>query len=117
MEDSYEGFATMFMRMPMSASSLPIQGSCQVTGKRLCLRFPFTGIEFDLPRSPEGEWGDEIEFKIRGACGDMVVVLGYVSELQAFKGIGKLESLENDVPLLTFFFFRPDSPLSHLPKI
>jgi len=48
----FDGFATMYMRMPMSTTSLPIQGQCTVDDRRLTLKFPFTGIEFELPSSP-----------------------------------------------------------------
>jgi hypothetical protein len=48
----YDGFATMYMRMPMSTSALPIQGQCLVEDRRITLRFPFTGIEFELPSPP-----------------------------------------------------------------
>lgn len=50
---SFEGQATMYMRMPMSNSNLPIAGTCKVEDKRVTLKFPFTGIEFDLPQSPK----------------------------------------------------------------
>ncbi|ESN89926.1 hypothetical protein HELRODRAFT_194765 [Helobdella robusta] len=110
----YEGFATMYMRMPMSSSTLPVQGSCTVEDKRITLKFPFTGIEFDLPSSPK-ESQNDFDFKIRGARGDMTMTMGYVPELKAYTGVGKQE--EDDMPVLTFCFFPPESPLSRLPRI
>ena len=59
-----EGFATMYMRMPMSSSTLPIQGTCTVDDKKVSLKFPFTGIEFDLPSSPKEDRND-FDFKVR----------------------------------------------------
>ena len=109
----YEGFATMYMRMPMSTSTLPINGTCTVDDKRITLKFPFTGIEFDLPSSPK-EGRNDFDFKIRGARGDMTMTIGYIAELKCFTGTGRQE--EEDSPVLTFFFFPDDSPMRHLPK-
>ena len=39
----------MYMRMPLSSSQLPIEGKCHVEDDKLMLKFPFTGIEFELP--------------------------------------------------------------------
>ena len=111
---SYHGFATMYMRMPMSSSTLPIQGHCTVEDKRITLKFPFTGIEFDLPSSPK-ENRNDFDFTIRSARGDMTMTIGYVAELKAFTGVGRLE--EDDSPVLTFCFFPPESPLTRLPKL
>ena len=47
-----EGEATMFMRVPLSSSTLPIAGRCTVEDNKVTLRFPYTGIEFELPSSP-----------------------------------------------------------------
>ena len=58
-----EGFATMYMRMPMSSSTLPIQGKCSVDDKTVNLKFPFTGIEFELPSSPK-EGRNDFDFKV-----------------------------------------------------
>ena len=109
-----EGFATMYMRMPMSTSSLPIQGSCTVEDKRITLKFPFTGIEFDLPTSPKEDRND-FDFKIRGARGDMTMTIGYMKDLQCFVGTGKQDEDEN--PVLTFCFYPKSSPMSKLPRI
>ena len=109
---SYEGFATMYMRMPMSTSTLPIQGSCNVEDKRITFKFPFTGIEFDLPTAPQ-EGCNDFEFKIRGARGDMTMTISYIKELRAFTGNGKQD--EEDTPVLTFTFFPSDSPMAKLP--
>ena len=57
-----EGFATMYMRMPMSSSTLPIHGRCSVDDQKVSLKFPFTGIEFELP-SPPKEGGNDFDFK------------------------------------------------------
>ena len=104
----------MYMRMPMSTSTLPIQGSCTVEDKRITLKFPFTGIEFDLPTVPQEDRND-FDFKIRGARGDMTMTIGFVKELRCFTGSGKQE--EDDSPVLTFCFFPDGSPMSKLPKI
>lgn len=108
-----EGFATMYMQMPMSSSSLPIQGACTVDKKRVSLKFPFTGIEFELPSDPK-EGRNDFDFKIRGARGDMTMTIGYIEELKCFSGSGRQE--EDEKPVLTFVFFPPDSPMRHLPS-
>lgn len=113
----YQGYATMYMRMPMSSSALPIQGTCTVDDKRLTLKFPFTGIEFDLPNPPK-ENRNDFDFKIRGARGDMTVTIGYVSELACFTGVGRTEETDGlDTPVLTFVFYPDSSPMSKLPRI
>ena len=58
-----DGFATIYMRMPMSSSTLPIQGSCSVDDKTVRLKFPITNIEFDLPSSPK-EGRNDFDFKV-----------------------------------------------------
>jgi len=118
----FDGFATMYMRMPMSTTSLPIQGQCTVDDRRLTLKFPFTGIEFELPSSP-GDVVDsaatsvpDLDFKIRGARGDLLVRIAFVPQLRAFTGVGRQDD-DTDLPVLSFCFFAHDSPLSHLPRI
>lgn len=111
----FHGFATMYMRMPMSSSTLPIQGQCSVEDKRITLKFPFTGIEFELPSSPK-ENRNDFDFTIRSARGDMTMTIGYVAELKAFTGIGRLHE-EDDVPVLSFCFYSHESPLNRLPRL
>jgi len=126
----FDGFATMYMRMPMSTSSLPIQGQCIVDDRRITLKFPFTGIEFELPDPPSTilhrqlerqAVGDktpvpDFEFKIRGARGDLTMTIGYVAELRTFTGVGRQED-DSDLPVLSFCFYPPDSALALLPRI
>jgi len=134
----YDGFATMYMRMPMSTSSLTIQGHCSVDDRRVTLRFAFTGIEFDLPSAPGstttaaaddedsagargggggGGGGGGYEFVIRSRKGrDMTVTVSRLDELGgAYVGYGREDGDEHAV--LTFVFYAPDSPLSRLPTI
>jgi hypothetical protein len=115
---TYHGFATMYMRMPMSSSTLPIQGQCTVEDRRITLKFPFTGIEFDLPGPPR-EKRNDYDFTIRSQRGDMTMTIGFIEELKAFTGTGRMESgtEADEPPVLTFCFFAPESPLSRLPKI
>lgn len=107
----------------MSTSSLPIQGQCTVDDRRITLKFPFTGIEFELPSSPAAViYGCEtsvpdLDFKIRGARGDLLVSIAFVAELRAFTGLGRQDDDDADLPVLSFCFFAPDSPLSRLPRI
>ena len=111
----YNGFATMYMRMPMSSSSLPIQGQCTVDNKRVTLKFPFTGIEFDLPALPS-EQSSDFDFVIRSQKGkDMTVTISRLADLKAFAGYGREDG--DDTAVLTFVFFSPDSPLTKLPNI
>jgi len=129
-QQHYDGFATMYMRMPMSTSSLPIQGHCSVDDRRVTLRFPFTGIEFDLPSAPgstaaeeedsagaRGGGGGGYEFVIRSRKGrDMTVTVSRLDDLGgAYVGYGREDGDEHAV--LTFVFYAPDSPLSRLPTI
>jgi hypothetical protein len=128
----YEGFATMYMRMPMSTSTLPIQGQCTVNDRRVMLRFPFTGIEFELPATPASilhrrplfreTSPPEYDFKIRGVRGDLLVTIRYIGELNAFAGVGIQQEEHGDgsngQPALTFCFYSPsESLLSRLPRI
>ena len=108
-----EGFATMYMRMPMSTSTLPIQGKCTVEDKKICLKFPFTGIEFELPTSPKA--GDDCAFKIRGSKGDMLMTIDYVKDLDCFTGVGKQE--EDESIVIRFSFWGKDSPMRKLPPM
>jgi len=115
-QQQYQGFATMHMRMPMSTSSLPIQGHCSVDERRVTLRFPFTGIEFDLPTAPSDQTAAELEFLIRSQKGrDMTVTISRLDDLNAYIGYGKEDGDERAV--LTFVFYTADSPLSRLPII
>ena len=115
-KEQYQGFATMHMRMPMSSSSLPIQGHCSVDNRRVTLRFPFTGIEFDLPSVPSEQTAVDFEFLIRSQKGrDMTVTIKRLDDLSAYVGYGREEGDEHAV--LTFVFYSADSPLSHLPKL
>ena len=98
----------------MSSSTLPIQGTCTVEEKKITLKFPFTGIEFDLPRVPE-EGRNEFDFKIVGARGNMTMTIGYINELKAFVGSGTPE--DDDKPVLSFNFYPQDSPMARLPRI
>jgi len=122
MTTRFDGFATMYMRMPMSTSALPIQGQCTVDDRRVTLKFPFTGIEFELPSTPAtvihgtATSVPDLDFKIRGARGDLLVSIAFVPELRAFTGVGRQDD-DTDLPVLSFCFFAHDSPLSHLPRI
>jgi len=107
----------MYLRMPMSSSTLPVQGQCSVDDRRVTLKFPFTGIEFDLPGQPR-ENRNEYDFTIRSAKGDMTMTIGYVRELQAFTGTGRMDfGDQDDTPVLTFCFYSADSPLNRLPRL
>jgi len=115
-QQRYEGFATMHMRMPMSSSSLPIQGHCSVDNRRVTLRFPFTGIEFDLPTVPSEQSATDLDFLIRSQKGrDMTVTVSRMDDLSAFIGYGREDG--DDHAVLTFVFYSADSPLSRLPRL
>lgn len=109
-----EGYATMYMRMPLTTSNLPVVGQCEVAGRHVTLQFPFTGIEFDLPSTPREDRND-YDFRIRGALGDMAMTLKYLKDLQCFHGTGHLD--EDNRPLLSFTFYSSSSPMSKLPKM
>ena len=105
----YEGIATMYMTMPMSSSTLPVMGKCTVENTRISLKFPITGVSFDLPEAPR-DGGREVEFKMSGGKGEMTLNIAYKADLQAFVGHGK----QDGVTVLSFIFFRPDSCLKYL---
>ena len=60
----YEGIAVMYMSMPMASQTLPVLGSCTVQDKKIALKFPLSGVSFDLPEAPR-EGGKDLEFKVR----------------------------------------------------
>ena len=112
----YTGFATMYMRMPMTSSSLPIQGQCTVDEHRVTLKFPFTGIEFDLPTLPTDDQSSDFDFIIRSQKGkNMTVTISRLADLKAFAGYGREEG--DDAAVLSFVFYSADSPLSRLPSV
>ena len=93
------------------------RGQCSVDDRRVTLKFPFTGIEFDLPGQPRDN-RHEYEFTIRSAKGDMTMTIGYVGELRAFTGTGRMDVGDHDdTPVLTFCFYADDSPLNRLPRL
>ena len=108
----YEGIATMYMSMPMAAQSLPLLGSCTVDDKRISLKFPLTSVSFDLPDPPK-EGGKNVEFKMNGPKGEMVLNITWNSDMNAFFGQGN----QSGSPVLTFFFYNPTSPLKALKQL
>lgn len=108
----YEGIATMYMSMPMAAQSLPLLGTCSVDDKRISLKFPLTSVSFDLPEAPT-EGMKTMEFKMAGPKGEMTLNIQYNTELKAFHGSG----IQADSPVLTFIFYKSDSPLKVLKKL
>jgi len=93
----------------MAAQALPILGSCAVTDKKINLKFPLSSVSFDLPESPF-EGGKDMEFKMAGPRGEMTLKISYKSDLQAFMGQGVQEGQN----VLTFVFYRGNSPLKNL---
>ena len=59
----YEGIAVMYMSMPMASQTLPVLGACTVQEKKISLKFPLSGVSFDLPEAPR-EGGKDLEFKV-----------------------------------------------------
>lgn len=108
----FEGIATMYMSMPMAAQSLPLLGSCCVDDKRISLKFPLTSVSFDLPEAPS-EGGKGLEFKMSGPKGEMTLNIKWNADMKAFYGQG----IQGGSPVLTFFFYKPDSPLKALKSL
>ena len=54
-----------------------------------------------------------MEFKMAGPKGEMTLNIMWDPELKAFEGQG----IQNDNPVLTFIFYKPDSPLKALKKL
>jgi len=109
---TFEGIAAMYMSMPMAAQALPILGSCAVNDKKITLKFPLSSVSFDLPEAPF-ESGKDMEFKMEGPRGEMTLKITYKSDLQAFLGQG----LQQGQNVLTFVFYRPNSPLKNLKQL
>lgn len=108
-----DGSATMFLRMPMSAFSLPVQGNCVVEGKVVKLNFAFTTIEFELPHPPVKD-EDQKDVKIRSVTGGTLWVnVHYIKELSCFTGEVKTE--DSHLLAAIFDFHAKDSPLRKLP--
>ena len=96
----------------MAAQALPLLGSCLVDGKKITLRFPLTTVSFDLPEAPR-EGGKDMEFKMAGPKGDMTLKISYKADLRGFVGQGS----QDGGNVLTFIFYKPDSPLKHLKSL
>lgn len=99
----------MYMSMPMAAQTLPILGSCLVEDKRISLKFPLSGVSFDLPEAPR-EGGRDMEFKMSGGRGELTLNISYKAEMGGFVGQGRQDGMN----VISFVFFRPDSPLKHI---
>ena len=78
----------------------------------MCLRFPFTGIEFELPNAPSPT--DNCSFRIRGGKGDLIVSIDYISDLDCYTGVGKEE---DGAIVIRFSFWGRESPMSKLPQM
>lgn len=109
---SFEGIATMYLSMPMAAQALPVLGTCQVSDKKMTLKFPLSSVSFDLPEAPY-ESGKDMEFKMAGPRGEMTLKLSYKSDLRAFMGQGVQEGQN----VLTFIFYRGDNALKLLKSL
>lgn len=105
----YEGIAAMYMSMPMAAQTLPLLGQCAVDDKKISLKFPLSGVSFDLPQAPSKS-GQPMEFKMQGAKGEMTLNIGFKADMGAFVGTGKQDGYN----VLTFVFYDTNSPLRHL---
>jgi len=109
----YEGIATMYLSMPMAAQSLPVLGSCAVVDKKISLRFPLSNVSFDLPQAPAEGSAQPMEFKMAGPKGDMTLKIAYKSDFGGFVGQGQQDGQN----ILTFVFYKPNSPLNHLKSL
>lgn len=105
----YEGIATMYLAMPMSQQMLPVFGSCTVDGKKISLKFPLSGVSFDLPEAP-AENSKDMEFKMSGGKGELTLNISYKADMKGFVGAGK----QDGQTVLSFVFYDADSPLKHL---
>lgn len=108
---SYEGIACMYMSMPMAAQSLPVLGQCAVQDKKISLKFPLSTVSFEIPEAPQES--RDVEFKMQGQRGEILLKITYKADLRAFVGQG----LQSDQNALTFIFYKADSPLKHLKSL
>ncbi|CAD5118264.1 DgyrCDS6983 [Dimorphilus gyrociliatus] len=107
MADSYTGVATMYLAMPMSAQNIPVLGSCVVEDRKVQLKFPISGVSFDLPETPKEGTG-ELEFKMAGSQqSEMLLKIKWNAGLKAFLG----SCSQNGKPQFNFIFSRPDSSI------
>merc|ERR1712121_280416 len=97
----FEGIASIYMSMPMANQTLPLIGTCTVQDKKVSLKFPLSGVSFDLPQAPT-EGGAEMEFKMTGARGELTLKIGYRSDIQAFFGKG----IQDGLVVMSFVFYR-----------
>lgn len=102
----------MYLSMPMAAQALPVLGSCAVNDKKINLKFPLSSVSFDLPEAPT-DAGKDLEFKMAGPRGEMTLKIAYKSDLKAFLGTG----VQGGQNVLTFVFYKADSPLKHLKSL
>ncbi len=105
----YEGVATMYMTMPMASQALPLLGQCTVEDKKITLKFPLSNVSFDLPQAPV-KGSNDLEFKMAGPKGEMVLSISWKADMGAFVGQGK----QDGSTVLSFVFYEADSPLKHL---
>lgn len=108
----YEGVAAIYMTMPMAQQALPLLGTCNVNEKKISLKFPLSGVSFDLPEAPS-EGGKDLEFKMNGPKGEMTLTIVYRADAGAFIGQGK----QDGQTLLSFVFYKPDSNLAFLNQL
>ena len=108
------GFVTMYLVTPMSQKTLPVHGDCWVDGCRVTLTFPFTGIEFDLPRISK-DYQKDYDFKIKGAHGDITLTMTYNADLKCFTGSGIQD--EDGSQVLKFYYCSNESPMSKFPRL
>ncbi|ELT97483.1 hypothetical protein CAPTEDRAFT_193442 [Capitella teleta] len=109
MDGYFEGSAILFSSFSPDHCRVPIKGSCSVWNQKVTLRFPATGAEFDLPRLLCKEMGRH-EFEISHHQGQVMVMLEYIPELDAYHGIGHI----GRTTVWDFTLYHPDNPLAKL---
>jgi len=109
MADFY-GHATFFMRLPMTATVIPVRGDVEVEGDKLKIKVMSNTLTLGMPGKPrEEDMSYNINFEEEGK---FTVKVKYLSGLRCYRGSATLEGKSQ--PILKFTFANKDSPLSEL---
>merc|ERR1712178_496576 len=107
MADFY-GHATFFMRLPMTATIIPVRGDCEVHGDKLTIKVMSNTLTLGMPSKPsEDDMTYNMNFEEEGK---FKVKIKYLSGLRCYRGSATLEGKSQ--PSIAFTFANSDSPLA-----
>jgi len=109
MADFY-GHATMNMRLPMTSTVIPVQGTCEVHNDKLKIMVLSNTLTLGMPGKPnEDDMTYNISFEGEGK---FTIKVKYISSLQCYQGSATQDG--KDEPSMKFTFASADSPLAAL---